>query len=177
MRWPWQRQGSGEQLVVSWSGQTFAYVLARSRADGAHEVLKFGVERQGGNGMQDLVPQLHGLGLKGFEARVMLRPEQYQLLQIDAPAVAPEELRSAARYQIREMLHAHVDDVTLDVMRVGDGQQHTVPAVQEEHPRGGPPDSVRVELAEGLVCCGRRCSYPIRTLHRRIADCVGHGWH
>ena len=126
MRWPWQRQGSDEQLVVSWSGQTFAYVLARSRADGGHEVLKFGVERQGGdavNDTQDLIRQLQGLGLKGFETRVMLRPEQYQLLQIDAPAVPPEELRLAARYQIREMLHTHVDDVTLDVMRVGDGQQ------------------------------------------------------
>jgi len=46
-------------------------------------------------------------------------------LQIDAPAVPPEELRSATRYQIKDMLkaHAHVDDVTLDVMRVGDGQQ------------------------------------------------------
>jgi MSHA biogenesis protein MshI len=53
----------------------------------------------------------------------MLRPEQYQLLQIDTPPVAPEELRSAARYQIREMLDVHIDDVTLDVMKVGDGQQ------------------------------------------------------
>lgn len=129
MRWPWQRQGSDDHLVVSWSGQTFAYVLARARADGAYEVLKFGVERQGSdggnavNGTQDLVRQLQGLGLKGFQTRVMLRPEQYQLLQIDAPAVPSEELRLAARYQIREMLHTHVDDVTLDVMRVGDGQQ------------------------------------------------------
>lgn len=123
MRWPWQRQGSDEHLVVSWSGQTFAYVLARSRADGAHEVLKFGVERQSGHGTQDLVRQLQRLRLKGFETRVMLRPAQYQLLQIDAPAVPPEELRLAARYQIREMLHVHVDDVTLDVMRVGDGRQ------------------------------------------------------
>lgn len=109
--------------MVSWSGQTLAYVLARLRADGAHEVLKFGVERQGVDSMEDFVRRLQGLGLKGFEARIMLRPEQYQLLQIEAPAVAPEELRLAARYQIREMLQTHVDDVTLDVMRVGDGQQ------------------------------------------------------
>lgn len=123
MRWPWRRRGPGNHLVVSWSGQTLAYVLARSGADGAHEVLKFGVERQGADSMEDFVRRLQGLGLKGLEASCMLRPEQYQLLQIDAPAVAPEELRSAARYQIREMLDAHVDDVTLDVMRVGDGQQ------------------------------------------------------
>lgn len=129
MRWPWRRQGSDEHLVVSWSDQTLAYVLARASADGAHEVLKFGVERQGGdgsnaaNGTQDLVRQLQGLGLKGFDARVMLRPEQYQLLQVVAPAVAPDELRLAVRYQIREMLHAPMDEVTLDVMRLGDGQQ------------------------------------------------------
>ena len=53
----------------------------------------------------------------------MLRPEQYQLLQIDAPPVAPDELRAAARFQIREMVNVHIDDITLDVMQVGDGQQ------------------------------------------------------
>ena len=123
MRWPWQRKGSGDQLVVAWSDQTLAYVLARSGAEGTHQVLKFGVERQGTDSMDEFVRRLQGLGLKGFEAHIMLRPLQYQLLQIDAPAVAPEELRSAARYQIKEMLESHVDDVTLDVMRVGDGQQ------------------------------------------------------
>jgi len=123
MRWPWKRQGSNEQLVVSWSRQTLVYVLARSGAGGVHQVLKCGVERQGADSTDDFVRRLQALGLKGYEARVMLRPEQYQWLQIDAPAVAPDELRSAARYQIREMLETHVDDVTLDVMRVGDGQQ------------------------------------------------------
>ncbi len=125
MRWPWKRQDSNARLVVSWSGQTLAYMHARLRADGVHEVLKFGVERQGADSTEDFVRRLQALGLKGLEASVMLRPEQYQFLQIDAPAVPPEELRSATRYQIKDMLkaHAHVDDVTLDVMRVGDGQQ------------------------------------------------------
>ncbi len=50
MRWPWQRQSSGKQLVVSWSDQTLAYVLASARQDGTHEVLGFGVERQGAEG-------------------------------------------------------------------------------------------------------------------------------
>jgi MSHA biogenesis protein MshI len=120
MRWPWKRQVSGDQLVVSWSDQTLAYVLARSGADGVHEVLKLGVEHQGSDSTEDLVRRLNALGLKGLTTNVMLRPNQYQLLQIDAPAVPPEELRAAARYQIREMIQTHVDDVTLDVMRVGD---------------------------------------------------------
>jgi MSHA biogenesis protein MshI len=52
----------------------------------------------------------------------MLRYSQYQWLQIEAPAVPAEELRSAARYQIRDMIDMHIDDVTIDVLRVGDGQ-------------------------------------------------------
>lgn len=123
MRWPWQRGGSGDQLAVSWSGQTLAYVLARAQQDGGFEILKLGVERQGSDSLDAFLHRLQALGLKGFEARIMLRPEQYQLLQIDTPAVPPEELRAAARYQIRDMINSHVDDVTLDVMRVGDEQQ------------------------------------------------------
>jgi MSHA biogenesis protein MshI len=123
MRWPWRRTSSSDQLVVSWSAQTLVYVLARYTADGAHHVLKLGVERQGADSMADFVQRLQALGLKGLNTRVMLRPEQYQFLQVEAPAVAPDELRSAARYQIREMVDAHIDDITLDVMRVGDGSQ------------------------------------------------------
>ena len=123
MRWPWSRGAASELLVLSWAGGVLAYVRARVRPGASHEVLQCGVERQGEASIEEFCKRLQGLGLKGREAHVMLRPEQYQLLQIEAPAVAPEELRSAARYQIREMIDVHLDDITLDVMRVGDGQQ------------------------------------------------------
>jgi MSHA biogenesis protein MshI len=108
---------------VSWSSGTFAYVRAQANADGLFEIRQLGVERQGEDSLEDFVRRLQSLGLKGLATSVMLRPEQYQLLQIDAPPVAPEELRSAARFQIRDMVNSHIDDITLDVMKVGDGQQ------------------------------------------------------
>ena len=123
MRWPWSRGAASELLVLSWADGVLAYVRARVRPGASHEVQQCGVERPGDSSTEDFYKRLQGLGLKGREAQVMLRPEQYQLLQIEAPAVAPEELRSAARYQIREMIDVHLDDITLDVMRVGDGQQ------------------------------------------------------
>lgn len=123
MRWPWKRKSSPDQLIVSWSAQTLAFVRARVGDSGLFEIRQIGVERQGADSRDAFVHRLQALGLKGMTAQVMLQPDQYQLLQIDAPAVAPEELRSAARYQIREMVQAHIDDITLDVMRVGDGQQ------------------------------------------------------
>lgn len=122
MRWPWKRRKLSDSFVVSWSGQTLAYVRAHLREDGLYQVLQWGVERQGPDSTEEFVRRLHGLGLKGFDAHVMLRPEQYQVLQIDAPAVAPEEMRAAARWQIRDMVDMHMDDITLDVMRVGGGK-------------------------------------------------------
>ena len=123
MRWPWASRKRPERLIVSWSSQTLSYVLARPRPAGGFEVLRVGVEPMGDRSMGDYVHHLQGLGLKGWPTRVMLRPAQYQFLQIDAPTVPPEELRAAARYQIREMVQSHIDDITLDVMRVGDGTQ------------------------------------------------------
>ncbi len=123
MRWPWQRKSSQDQLIVSWSAGTLAYARAPVNSEGLFAVQQMGVEHQGNDSLEDFVRRLQSLGLKGMVAHAMLRPEQYQLLQIDAPPVAPEELRAAARFQIREMVNVHIDDITLDVMQVGDGQQ------------------------------------------------------
>ena len=123
MRWPLQRRVSSDRLVLSWSGQEAAYVLAHPGEDGGIQVLKAGVVQQSTDGVVGVVHQLEALGLKGFDLTLMLGIDQYQLLQIDTPNVPPEELRSAARYQVRDMLAAHVDDITIDVIRVGDGHQ------------------------------------------------------
>lgn len=123
MRWPWKRKSAQDPLIASWSAGTLAYVRAPRASNGQFAVQQIGVERQGSDSMEDFVRRLQGLGLKGLATHMMLRPEQYQLLQIDAPPVAPEELRAAARFQIREMVNVHIDDITLDVMQVGDGQQ------------------------------------------------------
>jgi MSHA biogenesis protein MshI len=102
-----------------------AYVRAHVRPDGTFQILKIGVERQGADSMEEFIHRLEHLGLKGIAASAMLRTEQYHLLQIPAPTVPAEELKSAARYQIREMVDIHIDDLTLDVLHVGDGTQKT----------------------------------------------------
>jgi MSHA biogenesis protein MshI len=123
MRWPWQRGVATTQWILSWSGGVLTYVHAKRRGDRSFEVLALGVEGQGTDDAGHFRQRLQALGLKGADATMMLRSDQYQLLQIDTPNVPVEELRAAARYQVREMLQTHVDDVTIDVMRVGDGQQ------------------------------------------------------
>ena len=130
IRWLRKRPSSNDHLVVSWSGHALAYVLARRGGSNGYQVLRSGVERvvddQGpgapNSGLDALVRKLKTKELDGFQASVMLRPEQYQLLRIRTPAVPPDELRAAARYQVVKMLDTPVDDVTIDVMGVGDGR-------------------------------------------------------
>lgn len=121
MQWPWKRASSKDQLIVSWSAQQLAFVQA-ARADGGWVVKRMGVERQGEEKLKDFAARLIESGLGHCNAMFMLGTEQSMLLQIPAPAVPPEELRSAVRYQIRDMVDSHIDDLTLDVLMVGDGQ-------------------------------------------------------
>lgn len=122
MRWPWSRRFSNNQLVVSWADGVLAYVLARPNAGGGFGITAAGVERRGNDSWEAFAERLVALGLKDVAAVGMLRPEQYQMFQIDAPKVPPEEMRAAARYLVKELVSAHIDDVTLDVLKVGDGQ-------------------------------------------------------
>jgi MSHA biogenesis protein MshI len=120
MRWFDRRTRPRDQLVIAWAAGELAYVQARVDKDGRYQVQRFGVERQGNDSPEDFAKRLGDLGFKGGYAQIMLRLSQYQVLQIEAPAVEPEELRTAARYQIRDMVDMHLDDLTLDVLRVGD---------------------------------------------------------
>jgi len=122
MRFFGRRSPSRDPLVLAWADQTLAYVQAHLEKNGVFRVQRFGVLRQGTDSPEDFARKLAALGLRGLTARVMLRPAQYQILQIETPAVAPEELRTAARWQIRDMVDRHVDDLTLDVLKVGDDQ-------------------------------------------------------
>ena len=122
VRWPWSRRSSSTQLIVSWADGVLGYVVARPQPDGAFQVTSAGVERRGADSLEGFASRLAALGLKGLSAVAMLRPAQYQFLQIDAPKVPPEEMRAAARYMVKDMVSAHIDDVTLDVLKVGDGK-------------------------------------------------------
>lgn len=49
---------------------------------------------------------------------LVLRPGDYRLRVVDAPNVPAEELKSAVRWQIQDMLDFHADDGTFDVLQV-----------------------------------------------------------
>lgn len=111
-----------DKLVLSWDDGVLAYVQARLEDKGVYRVQRFGVLRMGSASPEEFAQSLASLGLRHAAALCMLRSTQYQILQADAPAVPPEEMRTAVRWQIRELVNMHMDDLTLDVLKVGDDQ-------------------------------------------------------
>ena len=45
----------------------------------------------------------------------VLNPNEYTLLLTDAPDVPPDELRSAIRWRVKDLIDFHINDATLDV--------------------------------------------------------------
>jgi len=59
-----------------------------------------------------------GMHIGEFRFSTLLSPGEYQLLQVEAPNVPDEELKAALRWSVKDMLSYHVDDATLDVLRI-----------------------------------------------------------
>ncbi|MET0982446.1 MAG: agglutinin biogenesis protein MshI [Telluria sp.] len=51
-----------------------------------------------------------------YRSITVLSNGEYQILSVDAPNVAPDELKTAVRWRLKDMLDFHVDDATIDVL-------------------------------------------------------------
>ncbi|WP_457425819.1 hypothetical protein [Roseateles sp. P5_E7] len=113
MRWPWQPRRSGQRLLVRRAGSQHAFVLT----DGAPGEEPARLLRWG------LLPEARPV--PAGEAIALLDPADYQILKVDTPNVPQEELKAAARWQIKEMVDVDVAELTLDVMHVGGDVERT----------------------------------------------------
>lgn len=53
-----------------------------------------------------------------YNCGTMLNGGEYQLLMVDAPNVPQDELKTAVRWRLKDMLDFHVDDATIDVLDI-----------------------------------------------------------
>jgi len=111
MRWPWSPRRSAHRLLVRQVGTQHAFVLTdgppgHQPGDRPVRLLRWG-----------LLPAPRAVA--AGEAIALLDPSSYQVLKVDTPAVPQEELKAAARWQIKEMVDVDVAALTLDVMHVG----------------------------------------------------------
>lgn len=58
------------------------------------------------------------LKLANYQLGTMLGGGEYQLLTVEAPNVPQDELKTAVRWRLKDMLDFHVDDATIDVLDI-----------------------------------------------------------
>jgi len=93
--------------------------LAHVVPEGGQPALKFAEERPWNPAEPKSLERVaREFGAKRFRCTTLLKPQEYNILLVEAPAVKPEELKSAVRWRIKDMLDYHVDDATIDVLDV-----------------------------------------------------------
>ena len=67
----------------------------------------------------DSLERVHkDLKAASFSFGTMLSGGEYQMLTVDAPNVPQDELKTAVRWRLKDMLDFHVDDATIDVLDI-----------------------------------------------------------
>jgi len=96
-----------------------AVSLAHVVPNGAQPVVEFAEERAWDPAEPKSLERVaREFGVKRFQCTTLLKPQEYNILLVEAPNVKREELKSAVRWRIKDMLDYHVDDATVDVLDV-----------------------------------------------------------
>ena len=117
MKLPWNKTPtrSTGRLAIAIDGEAFRYVEVAGR-----QIVRSGTESRGTDSAPQLIKRVRALGLPGAEVITVLGLTDCQLLQIEAPAVPADEMKAAARWQIRDKIDIPVEELALDVLAVGD---------------------------------------------------------
>ena len=116
LRLPVVRKKQEGQLAIAISAEQFVY----AQADHTGRLRRCGNVERGADTPAAFARRIQALGLPSKQVCAVLPLDQAQLLQADAPAVKPEELKAAARWRVKDQVEGRLDDYIIDVMHVGD---------------------------------------------------------
>jgi MSHA biogenesis protein MshI len=112
--WPWGKNKADGWLAVSAHESEVAYAHAVPRQSGRPFIPTSGLD----SGERALETVARKVGASHFRCTTVLTPGEYQLFLVDAPNVPQEELASAVRWKVKDMIDYPVDQATLDVLPV-----------------------------------------------------------
>jgi MSHA biogenesis protein MshI len=115
-----KRNGAGFAVVLGRDGVHFAQV---KYVAGRPQVVRYGFREVSGMKTSGITPvalekMRKGMNVGDLSSSTLLAPGEYQLLQVDAPNVPDEELKAAVRWSVKDSLSYHVDDASIDVLRI-----------------------------------------------------------
>ncbi|MBA3903793.1 MAG: agglutinin biogenesis protein MshI [Rhodocyclaceae bacterium] len=115
-------QNSKGWMAISLYPERIDIARVKRNGDGRPEVAMLDSYRKEGGDKESLARLRKSLRLGNHRCATLLRPAEYQMLQIEAPAVPPDEIREAVRWRIKDMLDYPPTAATIDVLNVpGEG--------------------------------------------------------
>jgi MSHA biogenesis protein MshI len=120
-------------MVLDAGASEVAAVHGESASAGKPHVHQFAVRAsdEPAAGLQRIGREL---SLSRFRCATLLDPADYQIMLVDAPNVPRDELKTAMRWRVKDLLDFHIDDVTLDVLDIpvtdeGPARNHSMYAI------------------------------------------------
>ena len=121
---PWRKAlAHGGVLAFRASAQRFSWVELAPGKTWPREVLSLGELSRGSEDDSQWQQRLAGLGLSASQVIALLEPDDYAVYKLPAPNVPPDELKAAARWQLKELVEGKLDQLTIDVLLAGDGSR------------------------------------------------------
>lgn len=105
-------------MAVAFSGETLLVAHVRRRPGEKPEVLMLRSESRGPGDQAALRTLARSYGLAQCRCNSLLNPGEYQLLQVELPAVPPEEMKEAVRWKIKDLVDFQVETMTLDLLEI-----------------------------------------------------------
>jgi MSHA biogenesis protein MshI len=116
--WLGRKRHKGGTLAVCTSDTALRYVLASQSNESGATLAAWGTEMRGFQTREAFMKRARQVLPHAERVIVVLEPRDYQILQMEAPNVPPEELPGAVRWQAMEFLEGAAQDYTLDVLNV-----------------------------------------------------------
>ncbi|WP_332877926.1 type IV pilus biogenesis protein PilM [Massilia sp. S19_KUP03_FR1] len=89
-----------------------------ARPENARPVVQLAAIIEGGAQGAGLEKAGRALHASRYQVSTVLSGGHYQMLSVDAPNVPPDELRTAVRWRLKDMLDFHIDDASIDVLDI-----------------------------------------------------------
>lgn len=114
------RRSSAGNAGVVLGEDSFALVLVRRDGTGKPSIDHCRVHPAHGATGARLRTVLDKLGASRAAACAVVDPDDYQVVQVEAPDVLPSEMRAAVRWRLRDAISFKVDDAAVDVFEIPD---------------------------------------------------------
>lgn len=111
----WLTTGSAKQHIALYIGRERICLIQQptAEADWQHHVYPIDAET-----WQQALTATFAVCAKGSHLHLVLSPDRYQLVQLDKPQLAPDELSQALPWQVKDLVSIAVEDMVLDYIEL-----------------------------------------------------------